>query len=151
MSFLIQWLKNITIMITTAIKNPSKTSEATRLWTILKYAYTVVPIVAGLDKFTNILVNWESYLSPAVTELLPFDPSVFMAIVGVIEIIAGFLVLFKTEFGGYLVAIWLTLIAFSLLVSWHHPDVAVRDVVMALGAYTLARLTKMRADAQASV
>ncbi len=95
---------------------------------LLKYTLVIVTIVAGADKFTNILTNWENYLNPSIVRILPFSPTVFMMIAGTIEIIAGIIVLVKTEFGGYLVAAWLTLIALSLLASFNYADVAVRDI-----------------------
>lgn len=115
--------------------------EINRLQSILKYTFVVIPIVAGADKFFNILVQWDSYLAPSTLELLPFSGSTFMMIVGVIEIIAGIIVLTKTRLGAYIVSIWLVLIALSLLLTWHHPDVAVRDIAMAISAYVLARLS----------
>ena len=115
--------------------------EINKLQTLLKYTFVIVPIVAGLDKFFNILVQWDSYLAPSTLDLLPFSGATFMMIVGVIEIIAGIVVLTKTQQGAYVVSIWLTLIALSLIFTWHHPDVAVRDLVMAVSAYVLARLS----------
>jgi len=109
---------------------------------ILKITYGVVPIVAGLDKFTNLLTDWSAYLAPGIKSALPFDAMVFMKIVGVIEIIAGILVFAKTVAGAYIVMIWLIAIALQLLMGGHYFDVAVRDLVMAIGAYTLAQLSK---------
>ena len=109
---------------------------------ILKYTFGLVPIVAGLDKFTNILTSWTQYLGDGMVEILPFEPSVFMMIIGVIEIVAGFLVLTRTKFGAYLVSIWLVLIALSLIFSGIYLDVAVRDIVMAIGAFSLAKLSE---------
>ena len=110
---------------------------------LLKLTYGIVPIVAGLDKFTNLLTDWEKYLHPGLVKMLPFAPHTFMMIVGVIEIIAGLIVLTKPAIGGYIVAAWLTLIALTLLASGNYLDVAVRDLVMAIGAFTLARTTKI--------
>lgn len=108
---------------------------------ILKYTFGLVPIVAGLDKFTNILCNWSQYISDGMAALLPFAPSTFMMIVGVIEIVAGILVLTKTRIGAYVVSAWLVAIALTLIFSWTYVDVAVRDLVMAIGAFCLARLS----------
>lgn len=116
-------------------------SEINKLHTLLKYVFVIVPIVAGLDKFTNILVQWETYLAPATLDLLPFSGATFMMIVGVIEIIAGIIVLINTRVGAYIVSLWLLLIALSLIFTWHHPDVAVRDIAMAISAFVLARLS----------
>src|SRR5688500_12996865 len=97
---------------------------------LLRIVFGVVPLVAGADKFTNILTDWTSYLSKLAVDLLPFAPSTFMAIVGVVEIAAGVLVLSAyTRIGAYIVAAWLALVAVSLIQAGHF-DVAVRDVVM---------------------
>lgn len=107
---------------------------------LLKYTFGLVPIVAGLDKFTNILTNWSQYISDGFAGMLPFEPTTFMMVVGVIEIIAGVLVLTKTKIGAYVVSAWLTAIALTLIFSWSYVDVAVRDLVMAIGAFCLAKL-----------
>src|SRR5690554_4543292 len=114
---------------------------------ILKYTFGLVPIVAGLDKFTNILTDWTQYLSDGLADMLPFEPSVFMMIVGVIEIVAGILVFTKTKFGAYLVSVWLVLIALTLLFSGTYLDVAVRDIVMAIAAFSLAKLSENKLKA----
>jgi uncharacterized membrane protein YphA (DoxX/SURF4 family) len=108
---------------------------------ILKYTYGIVPVVAGLDKFTNLLTKWEDYLSPSIIKMLPFNAGTFMHIVGIIEIVAGILVLIQPRAGGYVVMAWLTLIALTLISGGHYFDVAVRDLVMAIGAYCLAKLS----------
>src|ERR1044072_3387485 len=94
-------------------------------YNILRLAFGIVPIVAGLDKFTNLLTNWEQYVHPGIANLLPFAPHTFMMIVGVIEIAAGIMVLRKPAIGGLVVAAWLTLIALTLLAGGHFLDVAV--------------------------
>jgi hypothetical protein len=113
------------------------------VFNLLKLTFGIVPIVAGLDKFTNLLTNWENYLHPGLAKILPVSAHGFMMIVGVIEIIAGVIVLIKPAIGGYIVAAWLTLIALSLLASGNYLDVAVRDLVMAIGAFSLARMAKL--------
>lgn len=107
---------------------------------LLKYTFGLVPIVAGFDKFTNILADWSQYLSDGLAGMLPFAPSTFMMIVGVIEIAAGVLVLTKTKLGAIIVSAWLMLIALTLIFSWTYVDVAVRDLVMAVAAFSLAKL-----------
>ena len=107
---------------------------------VLKYTLGVVPIVAGADKFTNILTDWTQYISEGMASMLPFEPSTFMMAVGLIEIIAGILVLTKTKLGAYVVSAWLTAIALTLILSWSYLDVAVRDLVMAISAFCLAKL-----------
>ena len=114
---------------------------------ILKYTFGLVPIVAGLDKFTNILTDWTQYLSDGLADMLPFEPSVFMMIIGVIEIVAGILVFTKTKFGAYLVSVWLVLIDLTLLFSRTYLDVAVRDIVMAIAAFSLAKLSDIEPKA----
>ena len=115
-------------------------------WWSLRLAYGLVPIVAGLDKFTNILTDWTQYLSPTLGRMLPVTPVTFMHLVGIIEIAAGILVLSKlTRIGAYVVAAWLVLIALNLLTTLRFFDVAVRDLVLAMGAFTLARMTEVRA------
>jgi len=108
----------------------------------LKYTFGLVPIIAGLDKFTNILTNWSQYLSDGFAGMIPFEPATFMIIVGVIEIIAGVLVLTKTKIGAYVVSAWLVAIALTLIFSWTFVDVAVRDLVMAIGSFSLAKLSE---------
>jgi uncharacterized membrane protein YphA (DoxX/SURF4 family) len=130
-------------MNTTTVSTALKQSEVSRLQSVLKLTYGLVPIVAGADKFTNILTNWSQYLSSDFANFLPFDASTLMMIVGVIEIVAGILVLWKTELGAYVVAAWLVCIALTLILSFNYLDVAVRDIVMAIGAFTLARLTRV--------
>ncbi len=109
---------------------------------LLKLTFGLVPIVAGLDKFTNLLTNWEQYINPSIAGMLPFSGHTFMMIVGVIEIVAGIIVLKKTEIGGYIVSAWLALIALTLLASFSYVDVAVRDLVMAISAFAMARIAK---------
>ena len=110
---------------------------------LLRLTYGIVPIVAGLDKFTNILTNWEKYLHPGLASILPFSPHTFMMIVGVIEIIAGIIVLAKPAAGSLIVMAWLTVIALTLIASGNYFDVAVRDLTMAVGAYSLSRISRI--------
>lgn len=113
-------------------------------WT-LRIAFGLTAFLAGLDKFLNLLTNWEQYASPLVLRIVPLSASALMQIAGVIEMIAGIAILAGlTRLGGYVVAAWLTLIALSLVSSGHYFDVAVRDLVMACGAWTLARVSELR-------
>jgi uncharacterized membrane protein YphA (DoxX/SURF4 family) len=124
-------------------------SRLNQSWWALKMAFGLVPIVAGLDKFFNLLTDWTQYLSPWIARIVP--ASAFMQAVGVIEIVAGLLVLSKlTRIGAYVVAAWLVGIAVNLLTTGHFLDIAVRDAVMAVGAFTLARLSEVRAAAPAA-
>lgn len=109
---------------------------------LLKLTFGLVPVVAGSDKFTNLLTNWEQYINPSIDGMLPFSGHTFMILVGVIEIVAGIIVLKKPEIGGYIVAAWLTLIALTLLGSLSYVDIAVRDLVMDISAFSMARIAK---------
>jgi uncharacterized membrane protein YphA (DoxX/SURF4 family) len=113
------------------------------VWIVLRITFGIVPIVAGLDKFTNLLVDWDIYLHPGIASILPFSAHVFMQIAGVIEIIAGILVLAKPAIGGWVVMAWLICIALTLIANGKYLDVAVRDLVMSIGAMSLARLSKV--------
>jgi uncharacterized membrane protein YphA (DoxX/SURF4 family) len=114
---------------------------------ILRVLFGIVPVVAGADKFFNLLTNWEQYVNPTLERLLPFSTTTFMHVAGVIEIVAGLVVLSRfTTFGAYLVSAWLALIAISLIASGHYLDVAVRDLVMSASAYSLATLSRVRQD-----
>ena len=111
----------------------------------LRIAFGLTAFLAGLDKFFNILTNWEQYVSPLLLRLSPISAGAMMRVAGVIEMIAGIVVLAGlTRLGGYVVAAWLTLIALTLITSGRFLDVAVRDLVMAIGAFTLARLSEVR-------
>ena len=108
---------------------------------MLRLTFGIVPIVAGLDKFTNLLANWSGYLGTNITGMLPINATAFMKIVGIIEIAAGIIVLIRPLIGAYIVMVWLICIALQLIIGGHYFDVAVRDLVMAIGAFTLAKLT----------
>jgi uncharacterized membrane protein YphA (DoxX/SURF4 family) len=110
-------------------------------WT-LKIVFGVVPIVAGLDKFFNLLVVWEKYLARPFASLIPMSPTGFMHVVGIIEIVAGIGVLFTpwTRVFAWIVAIWLWCIAINLIAGGFY-DIAVRDIVMGISSLCLARLT----------
>lgn len=110
---------------------------------LLRITFGILPIAAGADKFFNLLTNWEQYLNPWLASLIPFPPSTFMMIVGVIEIIAGIIVLSKPKVGGYIVAAWLAAIALTLLAGLNYLDIAVRDIVMAIAAFSLAKISKI--------
>jgi len=117
-------------------------SNALFVRTILKYTFGLVPIIAGLDKFTNILTDWSHYISSGFSEILPLEVGTFMMIIGVIEIIAGILVFIKPKIGGLVVTAWLIAIALTLIFSGNFLDVAIRDLVMAVGAFSLAKLSE---------
>jgi uncharacterized membrane protein YphA (DoxX/SURF4 family) len=113
----------------------------------LRIAFGLGPLLAGLDKFTNILVNWEKYLSPVATRQLPVSALTFMHIVGVVEIIVGLGVLFgATRLFGYIAMIWLWCIAANLISTGTNYDIAVRDILLGISAYALARVSEARAS-----
>ena len=107
---------------------------------ILRVGFAVAPILFGLDKFANLLVDWEQYLAPWAISLLPFSASDAMHIVGVVEILAGIAVAAKPRYGAYVVAGWLGGIIVNLLSYPGYYDVALRDFGLMLGALALARL-----------
>jgi len=119
----------------------NSSTELGKIQTLLKITFGLVPIIAGADKFTNLLTRWDQYLNPSLASVLPFSAATFMMIVGVIEICAGILVLVKPKVGGLVVSLWLVLIAVSLVASGKFLDVAVRDLVMAIGAYSMAKIS----------
>jgi hypothetical protein len=110
---------------------------------LLHICFIVVPLVAGVDKFTDLLVDWNSYLAPAVARLLPVASYPFMQVVGVIEIMAGVLVAVRPAVGGYAVAAWLWAVAVNLLLAGGYYDLVLRDIGLSLGALALGRLSPM--------
>ena len=112
------------------------------VFNVMRATYGIVPIVAGLDKFTDLLTRWEQYLNPTLASALPFSAHTFMMIVGVIEIIAGLIVLARPAIGAYIVMAWLICIALQLIAGTGYFDVAVRDLVMAIGAFSLAQIAR---------
>jgi len=112
----------------------------------LRITFGLIPLLAGLDKFLNLLTQWDKYLSPTALKVLPFSGTAFMHIVGVIEIAAGIIVLIGwTRLGGYIVTAWLICIALNLVMLGSY-DVAVRDLAMAVAAFSLAKLSEVRAE-----
>ena len=108
---------------------------------ILHVGFVVAPIVAGLDKFFNVLVNWEQYLPAFVNRMVGGHGHELMLVAGVVEIIAGLGVLFKPKFFAYVVSAWLLMIVVNLLMIPGYYDIALRDFGLALGALALARLS----------
>lgn len=109
---------------------------------ILRTGFTVAPIIAGLDKFFNLLVNWEQYLPGFVKNLTGGHGHELMLAVGVIEIVAGLGVAFKPRLFAYVVSAWLLLIVANLLMIPGYFDVALRDFGLSLAALALARLSQ---------
>ena len=118
-----------------AIDNP-----AYQAFLALRIGFVVAPILFGLDKFTNLLADWTTYLAPAVDRLVPGSASDAMLAVGVVEIVAGLVVAVRPKIGGYVVAAWLAGIIGNLLLLGDHYDVALRDFGLLLAALALARL-----------
>ena len=107
---------------------------------LLRIGFVVAPVLFGLDKFFNVLVEWDRYLAPFVNDLVPGNARQAMLAVGVIEIVAGLAVALRPRFGGYLVAAWLAGIIVNLLAIPDYYDIALRDFGLLLAALTLARL-----------
>jgi uncharacterized membrane protein YphA (DoxX/SURF4 family) len=121
-------------------------SPGHQAYRILQFGFTVAPIVAGLDKFFGLLVNWDQYLPSSVNRMVGGHGHSLMYLVGVIEIIAGLGVLFKPRIFAYVVAGWLLLIIANLLMIPGYFDVALRDLGLALGALALGRLSQEYSD-----
>jgi hypothetical protein len=113
---------------------------AFQAFTLLRIGFTVAPILFGLDKFFDVLVDWERYLAPEINDLIPGNAHQAMLAIGVVEIVAGLVVAIRPRFGGYLVAAWLAGIIVNLLLIADYYDVALRDFGLLLAALTLARL-----------
>jgi uncharacterized membrane protein YphA (DoxX/SURF4 family) len=113
---------------------------ANQAFWLLRVGFTVAPILFGIDKFSHVLVNWDKYLAPQITDALNVHAHTLMYAVGVIEIIAGLVVAIRPRFGGYLVAAWLAGIIVNLLMLGDFYDVALRDFGLLIGALALARL-----------
>src|SRR6185436_4525917 len=106
--------------------------------------------LAGLDKFFQVLVDWDRYLAPLFPRMLGISPETFMSVIGVVEIVAGLLVFFKPRFGGYLVMAWLWGIIVNLLLIPGYYDIALRDFGLSLGALSLARLAEAEVPVHAA-
>jgi len=124
------------------IESISASKPSYQAYQILHLGFTVAPIVAGLDKFFNLLVNWEQYLPAFVKNMTGGHGHELMLAVGVIEIVAGLGVAFKPRLFAYVVAAWLLLIVVNLLMIPGYFDVALRDFGLSLGALALARLSQ---------
>ena len=114
-------------------------------WWALRVALGVGPILAGVDKYFNKLADWTMYLSPLATKMIPVKDTTFMHIVGVVEIIAGIIVLTRwTKIGSYIVGLWLLAVAANLLTTGMFYDLTVRDVEIAVAAFALSQLSAVR-------
>lgn len=126
------------------------TNRLTAAWWALRIGLGGAAFLAGLDKFFNLLADWPAYLNPMAIHVLPMSATSFMRLAGVIEMAVGLAILAGiTRLGAYVVALWLLGIAVNLVTAGHYFDVAVRDVEMAIAAFTLARLTEAGVGATA--
>jgi len=124
------------------VPDVTSASPAHQAFWILRFGFTVAPILAGLDKFFHIMVNWDQYLPEVVARVSPIQPHGLMLLAGVIEIIAGIGVALKPRIFAYIVAAWLALIIINLLLIPGYFDVALRDLGLLLAALALARLSQ---------
>jgi uncharacterized membrane protein YphA (DoxX/SURF4 family) len=115
-------------------------SRFTTITTVLRIAFGLMATLAGLDKFFNLLADWDSYVAPIAVQLSPLSPSVLMGIVGVVEFAVGLTILvIRPAIGAYIASAWLALVAVNLVLGGHF-DIAVRDVVLSISAFALATL-----------
>jgi hypothetical protein len=121
-----------------AVRVSSPTYQA---YQILHLAFVVAPVVAGIDKFFHVLTNWDAYLAPIIPNMLGMTAHTFMLGVGLIEMLAGVIVVFAPRIGAWVVGAWLCGIIINLLLLGNYFDVALRDFGLALGALALARLS----------
>lgn len=109
---------------------------------VLRTAYTIAPIVAGVDKFTEFLVNWDQYLAPPISRMLGGASHTFMLVVGGIEILAGIGVAIRPRIFGFVVSAWLGAIVINLLIGGEYYDIALRDLGLSMGAFALGRMAQ---------
>jgi uncharacterized membrane protein YphA (DoxX/SURF4 family) len=117
-------------------------APAHQAYRILHFGFAVAPILAGLDKFFHLLVNWDQYLPGVVANFSPIPPHTLMLVVGVIEIVAGIGVALKPRIFAYVVAAWLAVIIINLLLIPGYFDIALRDFGLLLGALALGQLSQ---------
>ena len=117
-----------------------------QVYWLLRAGLVALPVLAGIDKFFDRLVEWQIYLAPDINDLIPGSAQQFMHVVGAIEIVAGLVVAVTPRFGGYLVAAWLAGIIVNLLILGDYYDVALRDFGLLIGALALARLATAFAE-----
>jgi uncharacterized membrane protein YphA (DoxX/SURF4 family) len=120
----------------------AKDQVVTSVWRTLRWTFGLIPIAAGADKFFNLLTQWPKYVAPAFAHLSPLSPQGMMYVAGVIEIVAGLAILLSpwTRTFAFIVGAWLAAIALNLLVGGYY-DIAVRDIAMAIAAFSFARLS----------
>jgi uncharacterized membrane protein YphA (DoxX/SURF4 family) len=119
--------------------------------TALRIAIGLMATLAGLDKFFNLLANWEAYVAPIAQQLLPISATAFMGVVGVIEFTVGITILvIRPSLGAFVASAWLILVAINLVLGGH-LDIAVRDVVLAVAAFALGEFEQARAASPAPI
>jgi hypothetical protein len=123
-----------------ATTSPQLSNPAYQAFMLLRTGFTVAPILFGLDKFFDWMVDWRTYLAPEINDLIPGNAHQAMLIVGAVEVLAGVVVALRPRFGGYLVAAWLAGIIVNLLLQADFYDIALRDFGLLIGAVALARL-----------
>jgi hypothetical protein len=119
--------------------------SASLAWRLIRYSYGAVVLLAGLDKVfaTNLIVEWPKYVSPFVAGLLPFDIPTFLFIIGLVEVIVGILLFTRyTVLASYLSVVWLVLISINLLMIGGYLDIAIRDLLLAVGAFAAGQLAQ---------
>src|SRR6185312_6709626 len=125
---------------TEVVATRAKAEPARQAYELLHWGFVALPTIAGIDKFTHILTNWDQYLAAPIAKILPFSGHVFMMIVGVIELIAALIVALKPRVGAYIVAAWLVGIMVNLFIDRGWYDIALRDFGLFLAALALGRL-----------
>ncbi|MBK5222227.1 MAG: hypothetical protein JJE52_05000 [Acidimicrobiia bacterium] len=135
-------MSNTTTTQVQAVGTPTHRLEdpAFQAFTLLRIGFTALPLLFGIDKFLDWLVDWQIYLAPEINDLMPGNAHQALLLIGVVEIVAGVVVAVRPKFGGYLVAAWLAGIIVNLLLQADFYDVALRDFGLLVGALTLARL-----------
>jgi hypothetical protein len=127
-----------------ALTDPRTMTPERQAFLLLRTAFTVAPIVFGLDKLTNLLTDWSVYLAPWIDDLVPGTAHQAMLLVGLVEVVAGVVVAVRPRIGGYLVAAWLAGIIVDLVSTGRWYDIALRDFGLLLAALALARLSTPR-------
>ena len=138
-----------TSAVTTTLRRLSLNQPVDQAFFMLRTLFTVAPILFGLDKFAEILTNWDQYLAPQINDLVPGSSHTAMLMVGVVEVIAGIVVAVRPRFGAYLVAAWLAGIIVNLLLLGEYYDVALRDFGLLVAALALGRLAVGRGTVRA--
>ena len=126
--------------------NRLRTDPSEQAFVLLRTVFTIAPIVFGLDKFTNYLVDWSTYLAPWIDDIVPGNADQAMYAVGVVEVAAGLLAAALPRIGGYVVALWLAGIIVNLLTVQDYYDIALRDFGLLVAALALARLAQAHHD-----